>query len=121
MPALWKGNHFQAPGLRVLPQMLQIHRQERPFHPFRSYLTHNQERSTTMKHVKFTIDDVCMFVLGKAALPRFEDGKYNVYTGRIVGTSSAMLVVEPDEGCKQVNNPGQTTLCLDPICVRPIV
>lgn len=73
-----------------------------------------------MKHVKFAIGDICMFVLGKAALPRFEDGKYNVYTGRIVGTSSSMLVVEPDEGCKQVNNPGQTTLCLDPICVRPI-
>ena len=74
-----------------------------------------------MKHVKFRKNDICMFVLGKAALSRLEDGAYDVYTGRIVGTSSAMLVVEPDYGCRQVNNPGQNTLCLDPICVRPIV
>ncbi len=74
-----------------------------------------------MKHVKFATNDACMFVLGKAALDRLEDGAYDVYTGTIVGTSSAMLVVEPDIGSKQVNNPGQTTLCLDPICVRPIV
>lgn len=73
-----------------------------------------------MKHVKFSINDECMFVLGKAALGRLEDGKFDVYTGTIVGTSSAMLVVAPDKACKQVNNPGQNTLCLDPICVRPI-